>query len=190
MKKLVLVICMMLSFTAVSLAQKNEIGIKVGYSTIDPSDYESGAMVGLNYTYYFSNNFGLGATVNGFAYKVKGLEDNLINTFDGIHIASKYYFTDKFLLNVKVGAGIYTSSYPSFTILSEGYYIDFPKMDASGFGYNINAGLRYDLTKHFGLGLDLDYIASSNLKFEAEGTTIAEEKQSSVNLSLSATFRF
>lgn len=30
MKKLVLVICMMLSFTAVSLAQKNEIGIKVG----------------------------------------------------------------------------------------------------------------------------------------------------------------
>ena len=65
-----------LSITAVWLAQKNEIGLKVGYSTIDPSDYESGAMVGLNYTYYFSNNFGLGATVNGFAYKVKGLEDN------------------------------------------------------------------------------------------------------------------
>lgn len=191
MRKLVLLIIVVLSFTGVVFAQKNEIGIKLGYSLIKPNDYDPGTIFGLSYTRYFTNTIGMGVTLNGFTYNVRGLEDNLINTFDGIHVASRFHLADDLLFTAKFGIGIYTCSYPEFTILFENSStLDVPEMNPYAIGYMINAGLRYDITERFGFGLNLDYIGSGSLEFKAFGIDLAEEEQQSINITLATTFRF
>ena len=189
MRKLVLFILIVLSFTGVVSAQKNEIGIKLGYSLINPNDYDPGTIFGLSYTRYFTNAIGMGVTL--FTYNVRILEDNLINTFDGIHVASRFHLADDLLFTAKFGIGVYTCSYPEFTILFDnGSRLDIPEINPYAIGYMINTGLRYDITERFGFGLNLDYIGSGSLEFKAYGITFAEEEQQSINITLATTFRF
>ena len=72
-------------------------------------------------------------------------------------------FAGKWHLDIRVMAGVVNAKLAGYEVFledGEGNQISQKQSTATAFGYQAGLGLRYDIGKHFGLGINADYFGS------------------------------
>ncbi|MFI5149288.1 MAG: outer membrane beta-barrel protein [Bacteroidia bacterium] len=145
----------------------------------------------VNAGYYFMDNVGamlqIGGNMNGFnmaAYKTTyNVPSSSTATATSYYVGSylvgptlRFPIGDKLGFSARVLVGLMTVKSTkwtdTYTVLGTTYTTNDYYSSASTFGYNIGAGLKYNLTDKMGLGLNIDYLGGSP-NFTTENHTVS-----------------
>ncbi|WP_118973582.1 outer membrane beta-barrel protein [Taibaiella koreensis] len=191
--------------------------------TSDASGYAStGANIGITGVYFIKHNFGVAALISyqGFGFHgSQSLADGFKEAFDldsttvyrkGNNstfnfMIGPYYalpFAHKWHLDFRVLAGVVNAKLAGYEVFledGEGNQFSQKQSTATTFGYQAGVGLRYDIGRHLGVGVNADFFGSRpNFKIENDnrvnsaGRLLTNYKQSitGVNTNLTVMYRF